>query len=131
MFSAPVSKAVCWLIWEKNGNASGRWAGITWISSDTFAFSRELQDSDLRGTWFQKVGEREKRVSLEPFIVNKKGGLIMFLPSSELVVFLTNVGILKVKKEQGVHTLSLQAMKKLTKLLQVSEWSTTSSSQHF
>lgn len=76
-------------------------AGITWLSSDTFAFSREVPDSDLRGTWLQKAGEGERRVSPEPYLVGKAGGFIMALPSGDLVVFATKQGITKMKPDGG------------------------------
>jgi len=76
-------------------------AGIKWISGDTFAFARDIQDSDLRGTWTQKVGQEEKRVSAEPFMVEKTGSLIMAIPSSDVVVFATKTSLSKVNAHSG------------------------------
>lgn len=68
-------------------------AGICWISDDTFAFSREVPDSELRGTWLQTVGSDEKRISNEPFLVAKSGPLLMVRKAAELVVFATSHGL--------------------------------------
>lgn len=73
--------------------------GVTWISNDTFAFSREVPDSDLRGTWLQKPGEGERRISPEPYLVGKNGGFIRALPSSSLVVFATKHGVATMKPD--------------------------------
>jgi len=41
-------------------------AGITWVSNDTFAFSRDVSDSNLRGTWI--YDGKEKRIYKNPCI---------------------------------------------------------------
>lgn len=70
-------------------------AGVRWISNETFAFSRELPDTRLRGTWLQTAGEDERRVSPHPYLAGKKGGFITRLPAVETVVFATKHGLFK------------------------------------
>lgn len=70
-------------------------AGICWVSNDTYALSRDVPDSVLRGMWLQTVGEGERRVSPEPYLVSKKGGELMALRSTGLVIFATKHGLSK------------------------------------
>jgi hypothetical protein len=65
-------------------------AGIAWVSNDTFAFSREVPDSDLRGTWLQTAGQAERRVSPEPYLVTNGGAQLLVLPIPNLVVYVTH-----------------------------------------
>lgn len=74
-------------------------AGVSWVSNDTFAFSRETPDSDLRGTWLETVGQGERRVSPEPYLVTKKGAELMPVKSAGLVVFVTKHGISRMKPD--------------------------------
>ena len=78
---------------------TGGGAGVSWVSNDTFAYSREVPDSDLRGMWLQTVGEGERRVSPEPYLVGKTRGLIARVPSVGVVVFVTKRGISKMKPD--------------------------------
>ena len=91
---------------QKTATAITGGAGIRWISNDTFAFSREVPDTDLRGTWLQTAGESERRVSPDPYLVGKGGGFIMSLPTLELVVFATKHG-LSTMKTDGSELVSL------------------------
>lgn len=68
-------------------------AGLRWVTADTFAFSREITDSSLRGTWLQTVGEDERRISLEPYLVHSSGGEIMGLKAAQMIVFATEHGL--------------------------------------
>jgi hypothetical protein len=74
-------------------------AGMCWVSDDTFAFSREVPDSDLRGMWLQTVGEGERRISPEPYLVGKKGAELMALKSTGLVIFATKHGLSKMRPD--------------------------------
>jgi hypothetical protein len=76
--------------------------GVCWISNDTFAFSREVPDSELRGTWLQTVGEGERRVSTVPYLVAKSGPMLLVMKSAGLVVFATKNG-LSTMKADGTH----------------------------
>jgi hypothetical protein len=73
--------------------------GMCWVSNNTYAFSREVPDSDLRGSWLQTVGEGERRVSTEPFLVSKKGAELMALPDTDLVIFATKHALSKMKAD--------------------------------
>ena len=84
---------------KKTAAQVGGGAGICWVSNDTFAFSRELPDSDLRGTWLQTVGEGERRVSTEPYLVGKAGPDLMSLKSAGVVIFATKHGLFKMKPD--------------------------------
>jgi hypothetical protein len=84
---------------QKTATAVTGGAGIHWISNDTFAFSREVPDSDLRGTWLQTAGASERRVSREPYLVGKLSGLIMSPPNLDMVIFATKHGLLKMKPD--------------------------------
>jgi hypothetical protein len=84
---------------EKTATPVKAGAGVCWVSKDTFAFAREVPDSDLRGTWLQTVGEGERRVSPEPYLVTKKGAELMVVKSAGLVVFVTKQGISKMKPD--------------------------------
>ncbi len=74
-------------------------AGIAWVSNDTFAFSREVPDSDLRGTWLQTAGAAERRVSPEPYLVSNGGPQLLAPPTAGMVVFETNHGLSKMKSD--------------------------------
>jgi hypothetical protein len=63
-------------------------AGVTWINDTTFAFARELPDSELRGTWLQTVEDGERRNSNEPFLVSRNGPMMLASPSG-LIVYVT------------------------------------------
>jgi hypothetical protein len=73
--------------------------GVCWLSNDTFAFSREVPDSTLRGTWIQIVGSSEKRISPEPFLVGKSDDSVMLLKSANLAIFVTKHGLMKMKPD--------------------------------
>lgn len=74
-------------------------AGISWVSNDTFAFSREVPDSELRGMWLQTVGEGERRVSPEPYLVSRTGAELMPVKSAGIVLFVTKHGLSKMKPD--------------------------------
>jgi hypothetical protein len=97
-------------------------AGITWVSNETFAFSREVPDSELRGTWLQKAGEGEKRVSPEPYLVGKAGGFIMPLPSGDQVVFATKQGIGKMKPNGSELVEVVKPVHAPERILAIQDW---------
>jgi hypothetical protein len=74
-------------------------AGICWVSNDTFAFSREVPDTELRGIWLQTAGEGERRVSEEPYLVNRAGPVLTELKFAEVVVFATALGLSKMEPD--------------------------------
>ena len=88
---------------------TGGGAGVSWVSNDTFAYSREVPDSYLRGMWLQTVGEGERRVSPEPYRVGRVRGLIAPVPAAGVVIFVTKRGISKMKPD-GTGLASLIAL---------------------
>lgn len=73
--------------------------GLSWVSNDTFAFSREVPDSALRGTWLQTAGSTERRISPEPFVVRDKVKPLLLVKSAGLVVFITKQGVMRMKPD--------------------------------
>ncbi len=61
--------------------------GVAWMDAERFMFARDTQNSELRGTWTQKVEETEQRVSPRPYLVPRGGSAVLPLPGSGLVVF--------------------------------------------
>jgi hypothetical protein len=96
--------------------------GLSWVSNDTFAFSREIDDSTLRGTWLQTVGQEERRVSPEPYLVGKAGGFIMPLPSGGLVVFATKQGLSTMKPDGTELAERVKLSRPATRVLGIQEW---------
>ena len=78
---------------EKTANRVNGGAGITWVSKDTFSFSRDILDSDLRGTWTQKVGGSEKRMSSEPCLASNGGLKLTVISPAKLLVLVTRPGL--------------------------------------
>jgi hypothetical protein len=97
-------------------------AGVRWVSNDTFAFSREVADSTLRGTWLQTVSEGERRISSEPYLVGNGGGFIMSLPSAGMDVFVTKHGVSKMKADGTACVEILKLPRPPTRLLQILAW---------
>jgi hypothetical protein len=107
---------------QKTATAITGGAGIRWITKNTFAFSREVPDSDLRGTWLQTAGEAERRVSPEPYLVGKSDGYIMSLPTLEMVVFATKHGLSKMKPDGSELAEVVRLPHPPTQALDVQEW---------
>jgi hypothetical protein len=80
-------------------------AGHTWITDDTYVFSRDTLDTTQRGTWLQRAGQAEKRVSQEPFIVGQ-GENADRMTELGIAVAFTKRGMLKIPTDgQGDATL--------------------------
>lgn len=109
---------------QKTATAITGGAGIQWISKDTFAFSREVPDSDLRGTWLQTAGESERRVSPDPYHVGKSGGFIMSLPNLEMVIFATKHGLSKMKLDGSEVVELLKLPVPPAQVVGIQEWKT-------
>jgi hypothetical protein len=73
--------------------------GIGWVDSESFAFSREVPDSDLRGTWMQEPGGKGRRIWAEPFILSKSGKSVLPIKSAGLVVFVAKTGVMRMKPD--------------------------------
>jgi hypothetical protein len=107
---------------QKTATAITAGTGIRWISKDTFAFSREVADSDLRGTWLQTTGESERRVSSDPYLVGKGGGFIMSVPTLEMIIFATKHGLTKMKVDgSGVAEL-VRTVQPPSQVLGIPDW---------
>ena len=98
--------------------------GVSWVSNDTFAFSREIADSTLRGTWLQTVGQGERRVSPEPYLVGKGRGFIMPLPAGGIVVFATKNGLSRMKPDGTELGERVKLFKAPGRVLGIQEWKT-------
>jgi hypothetical protein len=107
---------------QKTATAITGGAGVRWVSNDTFAFSREVPDSDLRGTWLQTAGEGERRVSPEPYLVGKSGGLIMSLPSLQLIVFATKHGLSKMTPSGAAAVTLVSSSQPVNRVLSIDKW---------
>jgi len=97
-------------------------AGVCWVSNDTFAFSREVPDTELRGTWLQTVGEGERRVSPEPYLVGNAGGFIMPIPSAGMFVFATQHGLSKMKADGSEVTEFATLTRPPVRALAIQDW---------
>jgi len=67
--------------------------GLHWISNDAYLLSRNLADSERRGVWLKKVGEEEKRVAPEPYLVSRGNPSSMNSGSSKPILIATKHGL--------------------------------------
>ncbi len=103
--------------------------GIGWVNGDSFVFSREVPDSDLRGTWMQEPGGKERRIFAEPFIPAKSGKSVLPIKSAGLVVFVTKEGVMRMKPDgteiQAVKQLSARPGRTVqlpSRLQEIADW---------
>jgi hypothetical protein len=96
-------------------------AGVKWVSSDRFVFSREVPNSKLRGTWIQTVGEGERRVALEPFLVDKSGPMLMVSPAGE-IVYATKHGLSKMKPDGDGAAEFIKLRRTPLRVLGIADW---------
>ena len=97
-------------------------AGIMWVNADTFAYSREIPDSDLRGSWFQKVGEGEKRISPEPYLVSSGVSRLIQLPQAGLLILETAHGLTKMKPDGSGIALMPRPVRSPKNMLRIDQW---------
>lgn len=97
--------------------------GVSWVSNDTFAFSREVTDSELRGAWLQTVGQVERRILPEPYLVNKFGTALLSLKSAGLVVMGTKHGLSKMKPDGTEAAEVVELAGPQTRALGIEKWS--------
>lgn len=97
-------------------------AGISWVSTDTFAYSREVPDSDLRGTWLQIAGEGETKISPEPYLVSNGRPQLMTLPSAGLVILETKYGLAKMKPDGSEFTRLINLPRPASQVLGINRW---------
>ena len=99
-------------------------AGIAWISNDTFAYSREVPDSELRGIWKKKTGESEKQISAEPYLVSDAGPQLLTLPAIDLTVFETKHGLEKMRPDGIKAGELLKLHQPASHVLGIQKWET-------
>ena len=97
-------------------------AGISWVSPDIFTYSREIPDSDLRGTWLQKAGGGETKVSPEPYLVSNGGPQLMTLPSAGIVILETKHGLAKMKPDGNKFTEVPEQARIPVRLMRIERW---------
>jgi hypothetical protein len=97
-------------------------AGVAWVSNDTFAFSREVPDSDLRGTWLQTAEQAERRISPEPYLVTNAGAQLLTLPSAGLMILETSHGLSKMKPDGSELAGLVNLSRPASHVLGIQEW---------
>lgn len=106
---------------EKNARLVKGGDGVTWISPDTFTYSREVPDSELRGMWMQKVGEAERRVSPQPYLVGKGGAMLMVSPAG-LVVYATKDGLSRINVDGTEPSQMIKLRRAPVRVMGMAEW---------
>ncbi|MGB8168460.1 MAG: hypothetical protein WCF18_13265 [Chthoniobacteraceae bacterium] len=101
VFCAGQSRGVLVDLQQKTAKPVTGGAGVSWVGMESFIFSREVQDSELRGTWIQKPGEEEKRISPVPFIVPRKGSSILKLTGTSAGLVMTKSGLARIDAGAG------------------------------
>jgi hypothetical protein len=119
----------------KKAEAISGGKGIGWVNEDSFAYSRETPDSELRGTWMQKPGGKERRIWAEPYVPARSGKSVLPIKSAGLVVFVTKEGVMRMKPDgteiQVVKNLAVipgRAVQLPSRLQEIVTWKTRQAS---
>ncbi|TLD71469.1 hypothetical protein FEM03_08055 [Phragmitibacter flavus] len=81
-----------------------------WVSNNTLIYSRDMPDTATRGTWLQTIGEPERQVMGDPYMVGSDGGAAVApMPEVGLVVFGTREALFRMKPDGS----ALQELAKL------------------
>jgi len=96
--------------------------GMEWVSEDTIAFSRDVLDSTLRGTWFQKAGEAERRVDPDPYIVNRQMTGIAALRNSNGVLMVTTKGLATMRGDGSDYKIVVPLTAIPAQVCEIGEW---------
>ncbi len=96
-------------------------AGIKWVSPNTFACSREVLDSSLRGTWFHTVGQGERRIALDPYLVERSGPMMMMSPAG-MIVYATKHGLSKTNSDGTEVTEIIKLLRPPGRVIGLAEW---------
>jgi hypothetical protein len=97
-------------------------AGVEWVNNDTVIFSREVPDTALRGTWLETAGEGERRISPEPYLVNRTGPEIMKLKSAGVLVLATEHGLSKMKPDGSEEAEIVMLARPPGRVLAIESW---------
>jgi hypothetical protein len=89
---------------------SGDAQSYVWFGSDELIFSREMPDTQRRGTWLKKLHGDETRITEEPFLVLHDGAaLVQTLKEAGVMVFETRLGLQKVNLDgSGLEQIASQ-----------------------
>lgn len=83
-----------------------------WVSNDTLIYSRDVPDTGVRGTWLKTIGESERQVLGDPYVVGRDGAAAVSpMLDVGLVVFGTKDALFRMKPDG----LQLQEIAKLTR----------------
>jgi hypothetical protein len=97
-------------------------AGLKWVTESSFIFSRDLPDSELRGTWMHNTEEGAKRVSPEPFLVAKAGPFALLHEESGLIVMGTKNGISTMKQDGSEPRELVKLARQIFSVLTIGKW---------
>lgn len=95
-----------------------------WIAGDVLLCSRDVPDSNLRGTWVKKIGEEEVRVSTEPYTFARRGGgsSVKAIKEAGIVFFATRGGLFKMKVGDTQAQMFAPLSKPLTRFVYIEKW---------
>ncbi len=95
-----------------------------WIDDETLLVARDVQDSNLRGTWVKKIGQEEVKVSTEPYTFARGAGGASVLPIKEagIVFFATRGGMFKMKLGETEAQMFAPLSQPLTRFVYIEKW---------
>jgi len=97
---------------------------LYWIGDDTLLMARDIQDSQYRGTWVQRLdGTEATRVSAEPYIfdINGPGLSVAWLKEINTVIFRSGAGTVKITNQQKLSLIS-SSHKPFFSFMAIAEW---------
>jgi hypothetical protein len=72
--------------------------GWVWLGDNALMYSREILDTNQRGTWLKVLGGDEKRITPEPFYVSRQGqGAILQMKDAGVVIVESRAALMKMK----------------------------------
>lgn len=73
---------------------------FAWVSNDTMIYTRNVPDTAARGTWLKTVGQPERRIIMEPYLVGRDGtGAVELMRELDVVVFGTKDALFRMKPD--------------------------------
>jgi hypothetical protein len=106
---------------------AGGWG--PWVSNDTFAFSRDVPNTELRGTFLQTAGEMERRISPEPYLIYHTGPALMELQSASMMIFAAQHGLSKMKLDGSDVTELIDLRSPPKQVLAITDWNRASTNE--